>query len=186
MPTTYEAGAIVAGSTNLSLLVPLPVSTAHNAAGVGVSYTRAGAAPVAGTPASITPTGAHVDWGLVPVDATNLPELHRVDLPDAAFAPGADSLTLTVKSTALDAQHFTYRLSVPSRMHGVVTVGATTTSVPTTLSAGTNQLARRLLEVLSGAAVGQRVAIVANAAGTLEVAPPLTVAPAEGDVVFVH
>jgi hypothetical protein len=181
--TTYTDGGIIAGSTDVSLIVPLPAQTTSATAGLKIAYTRSGAAAVTSTAVANTATGVHTDWSIVPCDPTNIPELHRIDLPDAAFAVGADLLTLTVSATAMVAQHYSYPLRQPVTVFGTVVPGTLevttfTTSVPNT----TNQLARRILEFTSGPNAGQRVAIVGNdGAGVLQVAPPLLAAPTASD-----
>lgn len=61
-----------------------------NTAGIFASYTRPGAAPVAITLASQTPTGAWVSGGFVETDAALAPGEYRLDLPDGVCAIGAD------------------------------------------------------------------------------------------------
>jgi hypothetical protein len=72
---------------------------AFNSGGLTAYYTRNGAAPVAVTPASQTPTGAWASGGFAEVDATNAPGLYRLDVPNAAFASGADSVVVGVSAT---------------------------------------------------------------------------------------
>jgi hypothetical protein len=180
---------LVAGTTDLRLLVTLPTTITSGTAGLKLAYTRTGAAAVTSTAVSTTPTGLHTDWGIAPVDATNLPTLHVLDFPDAAFAVGATAVTLSVAATGMATQQFTFPLAPPVRVYGAVVAGTnTTTSVNAGwTNYGTNQLARRILEFLTGACAGQRVAVVANTAGgQLELAPPLTIAPSAGDELFLH
>lgn len=177
------SGGIIAGSTNVSVLVPLPSSLTSASPGLVVSYTRTASVPVTSAMSANTVTGAHLDWSIVPVSATNAPDLHRIDLPDAAFAVNAPAVTLSVAATGMSTQHFTYALVQPPTLSGQAITGTLTTSkFSTNVTYGLNQLARRLLEFTSGACIGQRVAIVANAVdGTLDVAPPMTTSPSNGD-----
>lgn len=181
--TTYYDGGIIANSVEVSLLVPLLAQTTSGTAGLQISYTRSGAAAVTFAAVANTATAAHLDWSIVPCDPTNIPELHRIDLPDAAFAVGADLLTLTVSATAMAATHFSYPLRHPAALAGNVVSGTLeVTTFSTDLTNATNQLARRILEFTSGPNAGQRVAIVGNdGAGVLQVAPPLLASPTVGN-----
>lgn len=58
--------------------------------GGSASYARQGATRTDFTLVTQTAAGAHTDGGFVLVDDTNMPGLYRVDVPDAAFATGAD------------------------------------------------------------------------------------------------
>lgn len=62
--------------------------------GLVISYTREGAATVAVTKVTQTPTGAWSSGGFVEMDATNAPGLYRIDIPDAALAAGVKSVTI--------------------------------------------------------------------------------------------
>lgn len=73
---------------------------AYNTASLVASYVRARGARVAITLATQTVTGAHSDGGFVEIDATNQPGLYRLDVPDAAYAGGADHVTITLKGAA--------------------------------------------------------------------------------------
>jgi hypothetical protein len=44
-----------------------------------------------------TTTGAHTDGGFVEIDATNTPGLYRLDLPDAVFASGVDTVNIFLR-----------------------------------------------------------------------------------------
>ena len=58
--------------------------------GGSASYHRQGAARVDLTLVTQTVAGAHADGGFIEIDATNMPGLYRLDLPDAAFTTGID------------------------------------------------------------------------------------------------
>lgn len=65
----------------------LPVTVAYNAAGIALWYRREGAAQTAITEATLASlTAAHTDGGFLVVGDGE----HRLDLPDAAFASGAN------------------------------------------------------------------------------------------------
>jgi hypothetical protein len=69
-----------------------------NSAGLTAYYARNQAAATAITLATLaTPSTAWSSGGFVEVDATNMPGLYRLDIPDAAVASGADSVVVTVK-----------------------------------------------------------------------------------------
>lgn len=52
------------------------------------------------TLATQTVTGAHSDGGFVEVDATNMPGVYRLDLPDAVCATGVPSAVVMLKGAA--------------------------------------------------------------------------------------
>ena len=59
--------------------------------GGSASYARQGAARTDVTLITLaSASAAHADGGFILVDDTNMPGLYRVDIPDAAFATGAD------------------------------------------------------------------------------------------------
>lgn len=64
------------------------------------SYVRPLAARAAITLATQTVTGAHSDGGFVEVDATNMPGVYRLDLPDAVCATGVPSVVVMLKGAA--------------------------------------------------------------------------------------
>lgn len=74
---------------------------AFNTASLVGSYTRNGATRTAITLATQTASGAYSSGGFVEVDATNVPGLYRLDVPDAALAAGSgDSVVITLKGAA--------------------------------------------------------------------------------------
>jgi len=95
---------VKAGSTDISLPVLLR-KTADNTEQTGKafgdvtgSYWRQGGIRVAITMATLgSVNAAHSDGGFIEVDATNQPGLYRLDVPDLAFATGADWVIITVK-----------------------------------------------------------------------------------------
>lgn len=68
-----------------------------NSAGLVASYVRTQAARTAITLVTQTVTGAFSSGGFVEVDATNMPGIYRFDIPDAAFATGADKVVVMLK-----------------------------------------------------------------------------------------
>jgi hypothetical protein len=74
---------------------------AYNAAGLTAYYVRNRAASVAITLATLaSSSAAWSSGGWVEVDATNAPGLYRLDVPDAAFATGVDSVVVVVRGAA--------------------------------------------------------------------------------------
>lgn len=70
---------------------------AYNTANLVASYARPGAARTAITLATQTVTGAWASGGFVEVDATNMPGVYRLDVPDAVFATGVNSAVVHLK-----------------------------------------------------------------------------------------
>ena len=70
---------------------------AFNTAGLTAYYARPRAAAVAITLATQTVTGAFASGGFVEIDATNMPGVYRLDIPDAALATGVDSVVILLK-----------------------------------------------------------------------------------------
>lgn len=61
------------------------------------SFMRQGAARVAITPITLASASAvHADGGFIQVDATNMPGLYRLDIPDAALAAGVDLFVASI------------------------------------------------------------------------------------------
>ena len=95
------------GDTNVTVYVFVQDSSATdgsgltglvwNSASLVASQVRPLAARVAITLATQTVTGAHSDGGFVEVDATNMPGVYRLDLPDAVCAAGVDSVVVILK-----------------------------------------------------------------------------------------
>lgn len=111
------AGGVKAGSTSVSLYLEL--RTASNSVettgkvytDVTGSYTRFGAARTAITMATLaSASAAFSSGGFILVDDTNTPGLYRFDVPDAAFASGADGVVISVKVTGCFVQHFFFPL----------------------------------------------------------------------------
>jgi hypothetical protein len=73
---------------------------AYNTASLTAYYVRRAGSPVAITLATQTVTGAFSSGGFVEVDATNMPGLYRLDVPDAAFATGVNKVIVLLKGAA--------------------------------------------------------------------------------------
>lgn len=70
---------------------------AFNTASLAAYYARPRSTPVAITLVTQTVTGAYSSGGFVEVDATNMPGLYRLDVPDGALATGQDSVVIMLK-----------------------------------------------------------------------------------------
>jgi len=70
---------------------------AYNTASLTAYYVRPKAASVAITLAAQTATGAWTSGGFAEIDATNMPGMYRLDIPDAAFATGVNSVAVMLK-----------------------------------------------------------------------------------------
>lgn len=78
---------------------------AYNTSGLSAYYVRNGGSATSITLATLA--NANSSWssgGFKEVDATNMPGLYRLDVPDAAFAAGADSVIVTIKGVTGMAQ----------------------------------------------------------------------------------
>jgi hypothetical protein len=76
-----------------------------NTAGLTAYYVRNGASATSITLATLAAANsAHSDGGFKEVDATNMPGIYRLDLPDAAVGSGAESVVVTVKGATGAAQ----------------------------------------------------------------------------------
>lgn len=112
-------GGIKAGSTSVSIYILVrkkadsteATAIAFGDAGNLASYSRQGAARVAIALATQTVTGAFSSGGFIQIDATNMPGLYRLDIPDAALAAGADYVDICFVSTNNFAYHERIALS---------------------------------------------------------------------------
>ncbi|TPL40689.1 hypothetical protein [Mesorhizobium sp. B2-4-6] len=74
---------------------------AYDTASLTAYYSRNGASATAITLATLA--AANSSWssgGFKEVDATNMPGLYRLDVPDAAFASGTESVVVTIRGAA--------------------------------------------------------------------------------------
>lgn len=73
----------------------------YNAAGLTAYYVRSGGSATAITLVTLAAANsAYSSGGFKEVDSANMPGLYRIDVPDAAFASGVDSVVITVKGAA--------------------------------------------------------------------------------------
>lgn len=81
------------------------IGLVFNTSGLTAYYVRNGAASVAITLATLSlASSAWSSGGFKEVDATNMPGIYRLDVPDAAFATGAESVIVTIKGATGMAQ----------------------------------------------------------------------------------
>lgn len=99
--------ALVKGATSQTVLIFIQDSSSttgggltglvFNSANLVASYARPLAARVAIVLVTQTVTGAFSSGGFVEVDATNMPGVYRLDLPDAALATGVSAVVVMLK-----------------------------------------------------------------------------------------
>lgn len=95
---------------------------AFDTAGLLASYARQGAARVAITPVTLAAlTTAWASGGFKEVDATNMPGVYRLDVPNAAFVSGSDNVEVVVWKTGT----FYGAVSIP--LENIDTVNTNTT-----------------------------------------------------------
>ena len=73
---------------------------AYNTGSLVGYYVRPKGSATAITLATQTVTGDHSDGGFVEIDATNMPGVYRLDLPDAVCATGVNSVVVMLKGAA--------------------------------------------------------------------------------------
>jgi hypothetical protein len=101
---------IAAGSTNVTVNVFVKNKTLNdgsgltglvfNSGGLTCYYIRPGANATILNLVSQTVTGAHTDGGFVEIDATNMPGVYRLDIPDAVSASGVNTVTIMLQGAA--------------------------------------------------------------------------------------
>lgn len=100
-----------AGATSQSIYVEILDSASttggrktgivFNSAGLTAYYVRQAGSATSITLATLTnPNSAYSSGGFKEVDATNMPGVYRLDLPDAAIAAGSPSVVVTLKGAA--------------------------------------------------------------------------------------
>ena len=101
--------AVKVGATSLIVYVFIQDSSvttgagltglAYNTASLVASYVLPAAARSAITLATQTTTGAYSSGGFVELDATNMPGIYRLDIPNAAIASGRSSVVMLKGAT---------------------------------------------------------------------------------------
>ena len=140
------------------------------AANVTGSYTRDGGVRVAITVADLA--AADSVWasgGFKEVDATNCPGLYRFDVPDIAFAYGAQEVLVTLKGATIHAETKEFNLVPPLITQGSVNATSRTQTLLSGVVTGTaNQGGLiRVTSVAHGMSNGDYVTI-ASVGGTVE------------------
>jgi hypothetical protein len=125
------AGGVKADSTSVRIPVALTKSadgteqTATVASGVTASYWRQGGSRVAISVSDLGSVGAA--WssgGWKEVDATNMPGSYELDVPDAAFASGADWVRVTVKVASCFVENYDFALETQGAAETYTRLGA--------------------------------------------------------------
>jgi hypothetical protein len=102
-PTERNASAvtIAPGSTSQSIELYLGATgLTASTAGLSARYNRTRTASVSIPLVARTIAQAWTAGGFAEVDATNMPGVYRLDLPDAALAAGADDVTIVVRGAS--------------------------------------------------------------------------------------
>lgn len=102
-PTERNASTITIapGSTSQSIELYLGATgLAFNTSGLSAYYVRNRTAPVAITLVTQTATGSWASGGFAQISSTFTPGVYRLDVPDAAFAAGADDVTIVVRGAS--------------------------------------------------------------------------------------
>ena len=103
LPTERNSSAltIAPGSTSQSIELYLGVvGLTASTSGLSARYNRTRTASVAITLVARTIAQAWTSGGFAEVDATNMPGVYRLDVPDAALAAGADDVTIVVRGAS--------------------------------------------------------------------------------------
>ena len=88
--STFQTIELYLGATGLT-----PTS-----AGLVAHYVRSKSAPVQIPLVAQTPTGSWVSGGFCEISASTVPGLYRLDVPNGAFADGAENVTIYVRGAA--------------------------------------------------------------------------------------
>jgi hypothetical protein len=134
-------GGIIAGSTSVSLPVALESQTT-GAPSTGLAYSavtayyaRQGGAVTMITLSALASFGAaYSSGGWFEADAVHMPGIYRLDVPDAAFAAGADWVEVTV--FAAGTQVFAQRLALDTEVIQSGDVYALLNTAVETMAAG--------------------------------------------------
>jgi hypothetical protein len=141
------------------------------AANVDCSYTRDGGLRVAITDSDLGAVdAAWSSGGFKEVDATNCPGLYRFDVPNAAFAYGAQEVLVTIKGAAIHAETKEFNLVPPLITQGSINATERTqTGLTGVITGAANNGAGliRITDVTHGLTSNDYVAIAA-VAGTVE------------------
>ena len=172
------AGGVKAASTSVSipaLLRRVADSTEMTGivfGGVTCYYTRQGAAPVAITSVALTAaTDAYLSGGWFEILSSGIPGLYRFDVPDAAFAAGADWVIISVKVAAAFVYAERFNLETQGAADNFARIGAAGAALTAITGAALSVSDEALLTSL-------KAMISANQ----YTAPALALAPTSGSV----
>jgi len=111
--TESDAGTYIPTERNASIITIAPGSTSQSielylgatgltasTSGLSARYNRTRTASVSIPLVARTIAQAWTSGGFAEVDATNMPGVYRLDLPDAALAAGADDVTVVVRGAS--------------------------------------------------------------------------------------
>ena len=121
--------SLAPGTTSKSLYLYLgAIGISYNTSGLTAFYTRSRGASTSISLVNQTPTGGYISGGFCEVSNSNQPGLYRLDIPDAAFASGASSVTVGVRgATGTNGAFVDISLSnIQSVLDPTQTIGTTT------------------------------------------------------------
>jgi hypothetical protein len=208
---TYKFhGDIKSGSVDVTVPVRLQdgagePQTGKEASDLTIRYWRTGGSVTTITPSDLsTLTSAHSDGGLKEVDATNMPGLYRLDLPDAAVATGAPWVVISILDA--DSVMFFERFNLEpngsqenaatlvtliATLEGVHVNGAVQDASPTSsgfkaaagLSSVDNFYEKMLLVFVDGAnaSIPRPIGSYTGSTRTFSFSTPFPATPADGD-----
>jgi hypothetical protein len=116
-PVTYinpeRSITIKSGTTSRTEYIYLNTTGyTFSSTGLSASYVRAGSARVAVPLISQTVTGAYASGGFCEIDASNMPGLYRLDVPNAIFTTGVKTAALEIiNTTTNDRQLISYNFT---------------------------------------------------------------------------
>lgn len=116
-PVTYvnpeRSITIKSGTTSRTEYIYLNTTGyTFSSTGLSASYVRAGSARVTVPLISQTVTGAYTSGGFCEIDATNMPGLYRLDVPNAIFNTGVKTAALEIiNTTTNDRQLISYNFT---------------------------------------------------------------------------
>lgn len=101
---------------------------AFNSGGIAVSYLKKRGARVAITPVTQTVSAAWTSGGVIEVDATNMPGVVRLDVPDAAFTDdgASDEVIIVLKATGFEPKSI--RIPLVDKADVFISPGTTRTN----------------------------------------------------------
>ena len=133
---------------------------AYNTANLVASYVRPLGSRTAITLATLAAvTSAHTDGGFKEIDATNMPGVYRLDLPDAVCATGVPSAVVMLKGASnmtpvlLEIQLTDFDLNSTSNTVGTVTNLTNLPSIPNNWLTAAGIAADAVTEIQSGLAL---------------------------------